>query len=176
MRLLSIRSARRGMTLVEVAIAMLISGLVALCMLALLIGGIDGWGRGTSKMYAETSASLAAQKIAQEIRDAQSASTASGTLTVTLPLESSDANGEYCYSRGTAGQVRQYFVRNGKLMRSVAGNESVVLNRVSQVSFAVSGADISITATGTEQAGVWRPGTLRDRQATVRVRLRNYSI
>ena len=171
MRFSSSDSRIRGTTLFEITVAMLIAGVLAIGMLALLIGGLDGWAHGTSRMYAESSAGLAAQKVAQEIRDGQSASVASGKLTVTLPLESSDANGEQCYNKGVAGQVREYFVRDGKLMRTVDGAESVVLSRISAALFTVSGPSVTITVTGTEQVG----SKVSTKQATARALLRNQS-
>ena len=175
MKLPALRGSSRGMTLVEVLVVLVVVGLVSSAVIALLLGGLDGWARGTSKAYAETSASIGAQKLSQEIRDAQSASVSAGppaTLTVVFPQESVDGSGETCYSRGVIGQTREYYVPTGSttLKRRISGVESVVLERVSGAAFAVSGANVTVTITGMEQVST----SVANKQSTARVRLRNF--
>jgi len=156
-------------------VVIFIAGIATTSVMAMLVGSMDGWTRGTSNDYAQTSVSIGLQKLSQEIREAETASVASGRLTVVMPLKTTGANGEVFYNRGTAGESRTYYVANGELRRSVGGVVSVVLKRISAATFLTNGPNVNITLTSNEREGTAEARrTLEDQTATVRVRLRNY--
>lgn len=153
----------------EIVVASFITLLIAASALAIFNETLWGWSRGTSKAYAETSASVALQKLAQEIRPALSASIASGQLVAVMPQQRTGAHGEVTYNRSATGETRRYYVSGGELKRSVDGVVSTVLTRVSSATFTVAGTTVNISVTGTEQVG--RVTTTK--QFTTRVQLRN---
>ncbi|MDO8681923.1 MAG: hypothetical protein Q7N50_00380 [Armatimonadota bacterium] len=157
-----------GMTLVEVIASVFIAGITGAATVSLLIGGLAGWSKGASGAYAGSSASVAAQKVAMEIREGQSASVTSGVLNVVMPQIDSDANGETCYSRDVEGVTRSYFVSSGSLKRRVGDVESTVLTRVTAASFSVAGPKVTIRITSTEQVGKETATKQADTQALLR--------
>lgn len=156
------------------AVVVFVAGLATVSVMAMIVGSLDAWSRGTSNTYAQTSTSIGAQKLAQEIREGQTASVASDRLTVVLPLQTEGDNDEVFYNRGTPGETRVYYISNGSLKRLVDGVESVVLTRVSAATFVVSGANVTVTLTSNESEGTADVRSkLQDKTATVKVRLRN---
>lgn len=159
------------MTMVETMVLISMVALIGGGSLGILMGGLTGWSRGSSTSYADTSASLAAQKVAIEIRDGQLGSVASNRLTVTLPQETTGANQESCYNRGVSGQTRQYWLSGANLMRTVAGADSIVARGVSSATFSVSGPRVTIIIDGREQNGRYTT----TKTVAIMVRLRNFN-
>ena len=171
------------MTLIEISVALVIAAIISISATTLLMGSLDGWSRGTSETYSATSASIAAQKVAQEIRDGESASVASGRLTVVIPQKTTGAHNEIYYTRGVAGDTRIYYYDSAtsSLKRSVNGAVSTLLRRISGATFTASGKVVTITISSWEKVGdstTRQDGTIPHggdgtRQAYARVHLRN---
>lgn len=163
---------RRGMTLIEVLVTGAVLSMVAVTLLSLLIYTLRGWSSGTSKEGATSSATIALQKLCNDVRDGKEASISSGSLVVTFPSKLTDGGTQqtiYDLS-GSDPATRTYRIREGNLERVVSGTASVLGKGVSSATFGVSGGTVTITLTSTEQVG----SCTNTRELTSRVVLRNY--
>jgi Tfp pilus assembly protein PilV len=163
---------RSGATLVEMLVALGILTLIGGVLLALINGSLSGWSSGASAAYADSSASIAVQKLATEVRDGASAAATTGVLTMTYPATLSDpGTGETLYSPGGTGQTRSYLLSSGNLIRRVGGVDTILVRNISTLDFTgttVGAVRVSITAS--EQVGK----ITTQRTNTARIGLRNY--
>lgn len=152
---MTLKRNNRGMTAVEALISLSVASAVGVALAAILSLSMSGFGSGTSKEASVNSATIALQKLANEIRDAKSATVSGGVLTVTFPLKVQDpTTGEYVYDLSANDPVaRSYYVNNGNLVRNVAGRISIVARGIVSVTFATSGRDVQITLRSEEQVG-----------------------
>lgn len=159
-----------------VFIAMLSTALVSL-----LLHSMEGWASGTGQADVTSSATIALQKLSNDIRDAKSATitttnTFNDTLTVTFPGTITDPNtGEHIYDLNSANTTtRTYYIWNGELVRSAGGNITTLARYVPLVRFdrdyKMAGLVIAVTLTGQEKVGT----CTSKRQVTGRIALRNY--
>lgn len=167
-----ILSNKRGMTAVEVIVAMSILALVGMGLLTMLVQSLRGWGNGTSNEAANSTATTAMQRLSYDIREARSATTNGSQLTVTFPLALADpVTHETAYDSSLNDPVtRSYYVSNGNLVRNIGGTITTLRRGVSSVSFVTTADSAEITVTATQQMGT----SVCSQQATGRVTFRNY--
>jgi hypothetical protein len=101
-------SRRRGVTLVEAVIGSGLLLLVAAGVVALSVAGTNAWSSNSSQMMADGSASMALQRLSQEVRSGLRASVSpDGTrLSVVLPWRNSEGD----YDRFTDGATVTYYL------------------------------------------------------------------
>jgi prepilin-type N-terminal cleavage/methylation domain-containing protein len=163
---------RRGMTLVEVIVAIGILALVGACLISTLLQGLRGWSNGAGDEAANSTATTALPRLAYDIREARSATTNGSQLTATFPLVLTDPSSHETAYDPTANDpvTRSYYVSNGNLVRDVGGTVTILRRGVSSVLFATAANSVEITVTATQHLGT----TDRTQQATGRVGFRNY--
>jgi prepilin-type N-terminal cleavage/methylation domain-containing protein len=167
---------KRGMTLVEVIVAMGVISLLSACLLAMLMQGLRGWSSGAGDEAANSTATTALQRLAYDIREARSATANGSQLIVTFPLTIVDpSTHETAYDATLNDPVtRSYYVdANGNLVRSVAGVTTILRRGVTSVSFGTAANSVEITVTAKQQLG--RADEERTQQASGRVSFRNYN-
>lgn len=125
--------AQRGVTLVElltvgVLFTMLLTGIITI-----QLGVSAEFARGSAKMTADSEASVALQKMSQEIRNGLRAYVEGPTeLRVRMPALNSQGD----FDRYQSGSLIRYFLMEGSLYRQVDGTPSAVLvSGVSAVAF-----------------------------------------
>lgn len=162
----------RGFSLVEMLIAVAVISMASVVLVSLITGALTGWSSGTSKDTASSNATLAMQRLANEIRDGRIAYAYSNTLVVYFPMSITDeATGMVTYDKSASDPVpRIYYVADGNLVRSVQGVTSVVARGISSATFGASGGMVSITLVSSEQVG----HSQSQCQVTGRVTLRNF--
>lgn len=165
--------SKRGMTLVEVIVAMGVLALVGACLTSVLIQGLRGWSSGAGDEAANSIATTALQRLAYDIREARTATTNGSTLTVTFPLTITDpSTGQTAYDSALNDPVpRTYYVDgSGNLVRNVGGAITILRRGVTNVTFAAASNSVEITVTATQHLGT----SDRIAHATGRVTFRNY--
>lgn len=163
---------KRGMTAVEMLISVAVLSVIGTALVAILAHSITGFSSGVSHEASISQATIALQKLANEIREAKSATVSGEALVVTFPLAVEDpSTGERIYDISANDPVtRSYYVSNGNLVRSVNGTVSIVARGISSATFATSGRDVYITLTSSEQVG----RKAASAQVTGRIALRNF--
>ncbi|MGQ9454423.1 MAG: hypothetical protein ACUVRS_07715 [Armatimonadota bacterium] len=131
-----------------------------------------GFSSGVSHEVSISQATIALQKLANEIREAKSAAVLGEALVVTFTLEVEDpSTGESVYDiSANDPTTRTYYVSNGNLVRSVNGVVSVLARGISSATFATSGRSVYVTLTSSEQVG----RKTASAQETGRIALRNF--
>lgn len=165
---------RRGVTLIEVMIAIAILSMAGSAFLAILIHSLRGWSSGTSKDAASSQVTIALQKLENEIRDGRIASTSEDakTLTVTFPRKNTDpGSDETVYDLSLNDPTpRSYYISDGNLVRDVGGTITIVTRGISEAQFGASGGSVTVTLTSSDQVGM----STSTQQANGRIYLRNY--
>lgn len=156
----------------EILIGVGILSLVGIAMVAMISQSLTGWSSATSQEFASSGATIALQKLSNEIRDGRQATISSGNLVVSFPRTLTDGTtGQVIYDRSASDPVpRIYYVSDGNLMRSVGGVSTIVSKGISSAAFESWGGTVSITVTATEQVG----RSCTEHQAAGRVALRNF--
>jgi len=171
---MSAKHRRKGMTLIEMVVTVLILTMAAAAFLAMSISSLRGWSSGTSKETSNSQVTIATQKLANEIRDARTAtvSTDKKTLTVTFPrLLTDPTTHEQIYDLSANDPTpRSYYISNGNLVRNAGGQITILARGVTAAEFGASGGTVSITLTSSEQVGTYQSSD----QVTSRITLRNY--
>lgn len=173
MRLTSkLLKTNRGATLVEVMVVIGIVTLICGVLLMLVNGTLGTWSSSASTAYADSSASIAVQKLARDIRDGASASLDGSTLVVVFPATLSDTggNGETLYSPGAIGATRRYLLSNGNLIRRVGGTDTILARGIHSLDFSATLGVVTVTLVAREQVGK----STTSKTSTTRVTLRNY--
>ncbi|MGQ9580010.1 MAG: hypothetical protein ACUVT8_03585 [Armatimonadota bacterium] len=131
-----------------------------------------GFSSGVSHEVSISQATIALQKLANEIREAKSAAVLGEALVVTFTLEVEDpSTGESVHDiSANDPTTRTYYVSNGNLVRSVNGVVSVLARGISSATFATSGRSVYVTLTSSEQVG----RKTASAQETGRIALRNF--
>jgi len=162
----------KGSTLIEVMMSAAMIATISVVLVALLIHALSGWSSGASHDFANSQATIAMQKLCNEIRDARTATVSSGVLTVVFPKRNTDPDtGEVVYDLSANDPVtRSYYVSDNKLYRSVSGDNSVVTSDVSSVVFGSSGPRVTITLTAQQHIGK----STSEQQIISTVALRNF--
>jgi hypothetical protein len=160
------------MTAVEVMISISILSMAGICLVAILIQSLAGWSSGTSRDTSTGQATIALQRLSNDIRDGKSASVSNGVLTVVFPLALQDATtGERIYDLSSDDPTpRHYYTTGSDLVRSVGGTTSIIGRGVSAATFAAGGGAVTVSLTSSEQVGK----CVSTQQVTGRVALRNY--
>lgn len=162
----------RGVTLVEITVVSGILILVGGVLLALVNGTLGAWSSGASTAYADSSASIAVQKLANEVRDGSSASLDGSQLVVNFPSRVTDHDtGEVLYSPGGISETRQYLLSNGNIVRRIGGVDTIMARGIHSFDISATFGVVTVTVTAREQVG----RSTVDSTSTARVTLRNYS-
>ncbi len=161
----------KGVTVVEALISVSVVSLIGTALVALLVHSLAGFGSGASQEASISQATIALQKLANDIREAKSATVSGGVLTVTFPLRiQNPATGEYIYDlTGESPTTQRYYVSNGNLVRNVGGNTSILARGITSATFAASAREVYATLTSEEQVGKGKASTV----VTGRIALRN---
>ena len=164
----------RGVTLIEVAVSIVILTMAGAALLAMLVGSVRGWSSGISKDTVNSRATVAMQKLANDIRDARTATASEDnhTLTVTFPVLLTDPETqEQSYHPSENDEVsRHYYVSSGNLVRDAGGDITVIGRGVTSAEFGASGGTVTVTLESSEQVGT----KVSTQQVTGRVSLRNF--
>lgn len=166
-------ASRRGMTLVEVIVAMGVLALVGACLMSVLMQGLRGWSSGAGDEAANSVATTALQRLAYEIREARTATTTGAVLTVTFPLAITDpSTNETAYAPSlTIRSLAHTTLTTTATSCATRGGVITILRRgVTSVTFAAAPNSVEITVTATQHLGA----SDRTGQAKGRVTFRNY--
>lgn len=157
--------------MVEIMVVMAIVTLICSGLLMLVNGTLGTWSSSASTAYADTSVSVAIQKLANDIRDGSTASLSGSDLLVNFPAKISDTgNSETLYSPGAIGETRTYLLLNGNLVKRVGGVDTILARGVHSVGFSATLGVVGVTLVVREQVG--KSTVLRTGNA--RITLRNY--
>ena len=146
----SLRKFRRGFNLVEIIIA---SGMMIFILAGLVATGVasgNQWAINKTKTSADNDASLALQRLTEEVRAGIKASVSSDskTLTVTMPAVNSAGD----YDRYTNGATWTFYVSNKKLYRKIGTGTAVRLGKnITGISFALGAGTAQVIATVTSR-------------------------
>lgn len=165
----------KGMTLIELVVVVAIIAIASTALIALIINSLDGWSKGTSYNSAAGSATIAMQKLCNEIRDGRSAVATSNYLTVTYPLKITDAHTHeqvYDPSANSTVVVAYYLTSTGNLVKNSNGSITVIAKKISTAAFGANGGLVTITLKSTDQMGAKKNESTQ--QVNGNVTLRNY--
>jgi hypothetical protein len=156
------------MTLVEVMIVLGIISMLTSALMSLFITSLWSWDRGSAKGPADTTASIALQKVARAIDEGMSATVSGGQLTVQLPA----VNNEGDYDRTTNGNTVTIYLTGTTLYEQInAGTATVLSKNISAATFTYSSGTVTVTLTAQYQTGERAMTT----QMSQVVELRNYT-
>lgn len=160
-----------GTTLLEMLVTLGILTLVCSILLALVNGSLTSYSSGASTAFANSSASIAIQKLENDIRDGATASVSGSTLTINFPATEEDGTThEVLYSPGGTTTSRQYLMSSGNLVRRISGNDTILARSVTAVTFTATLGVVTATITTEEQVGA----KTTQRTSAASIALRNY--
>jgi hypothetical protein len=171
-----LRLNSRGTTAIETMISLAVIMVTSFAMLSMLSQGMKVWCKGTSQETATSSATVTLQKLCNEIRDGKSAIVTGAyndVLTVSFPLViTNPSTGEKTYSlSGTDPAVRIYSRKNGNLVRTVNGVDTIIGRGISQVEFGADNGEVNVKKlTVSHQVGM----KTSTQTVAARVSLRNF--
>jgi len=166
---------RKGMTLVETVLAMVIMCMIGAGLVTTLVQSLRGWSSGAGDEAANSAATIAVQKLAYDIRDARKATAANNQLTVTFPLKVTDSiTNETVYDPVANDPVtRTYYVNaSGNLVRVVNGVTTVLAKNLSPTQCILTGSNgiADVIMVSVRQVGM----KSCTQQAKARISLRNF--
>ena len=160
---------RRGATLPEVAImaasfSILLAGLVTMG-----ISAGSEWSRGSSRIMADNDASMAVQRIAQEMRDGASGTVSTDKLRVTVQMPYKDTTTGF-YDRFRSGDTVTYYRdTTGNLYKQVNQNTPLLIGRnLRELSFDGGGEQVTIRLQTWSKTGTKESRTEYSTQVTFR--------
>ena len=160
------------MALIELMISVSIVSIAGIAFVALLTHSLRAWSAGTSEEEATSSATIALQKLANDIRDGKATVISSDqhTITVTFPRLMTDPNNdESVYDPSSSDLVtRSYYVSSGNLVRKIGSDITILARGISEITFGASGGIVNAT--------IVQPFGSNDKTYIVRsqISLRNY--
>jgi len=162
----------KGFTLVETVTATGLSTMILICLMTLLISSIYGWSKGVSRNTAMETATMASQRLSNDMRDGMSASVYSGVLTVLFPGTVTDSsNGETVYDLASSATTsRSYLVTNKVLVRRENGSDTVIARNITSASFSIQGQSVVTSIQSLDNSGSYSSSAL----VNGKVLLRNY--
>ncbi len=141
---------RRGFNLVEVVIA---AGLMLFVLAGIIATGIASttqWAVSKTKTSADNDASLALQRLTEEVRTGIKATVSSDSKTLTITMPAVNSAGDY--DRYTNGASWQFYQSNGNLYRKIGTGTAVRLGKnITSVSFALGSGTAQVIATVTSR-------------------------
>jgi len=171
---MKITKRRAGITLLELVVSIAILSMASAALFAILLGSLRGWSVGTSKESANSHATIALQKLGNDVREARSAQVSEdgGTLEVTFPalIEDPTTHQQIYDLSANDPTPRYYYVTDNNLFRSVGGQAVIFGRGISSVQFGAAGGAVTIDLQSTEQVGT----VTSSQSVTGRVYLRNY--
>ena len=141
---------RRGFNLVEVIIA---AGILTFILAGIIATGIASstqWAISKTKTSADNDASLALQRLTEEVRAGIKASVSSDSKTLTITMPAVNSAGDY--DRYTNGAIWSFYASNGKLYRKIGtGTATRLGNNITGASFALGAGTAQVVATVTSR-------------------------
>jgi type II secretory pathway pseudopilin PulG len=162
----------KGFTLIETVITTSLSTMILICMMSILMASIYGWSKGIARNTSTETATVAAQRLCNDIRDGKSASVSGGTLTVLFPTMITDSTtGESMYNLSSTYMVpRSYLLINTNLIRRVGETDTVIARNINRITFSVQGPSVSAVLRSADQSGRYTS----TEEVSSKVLLRNY--
>ncbi len=164
------RSTRRGAGLVEVIV---VSGLFVVLLFGLVTVGVNAasqYATDSSKMMADSDASMALQSIARDVRNGIRATVSSDGRSITVVMPVVNTQGDY--DRYAEGSLARYFLNTTtkRLCKQVGTNTPTTLgDNITDVQFTASGSEIGISLTARMRNG----GKTKQTVLSTNVALRN---
>ena len=159
---------RRGVTILEAAMAGSLMTIVMVGVVGLSISSGRTWSHGSARVLSEDSASLALQRISQDIRSGSSASVDSTGKILTITSSSTNTAGDFDRT-SLAATTTRYYVSSEALYRQFGTTTPIRLaTKVTGVSFAVNGQGVAITLTSKQKAGTKETTALYQSEVTLR--------
>jgi Tfp pilus assembly protein PilW len=159
---------RRGVTILEAAMAGSLMTIVMVGVVGLSITSGRTWSRGSARIVSEDSASIALQVISQDIRGGSSASVDSTGKILTITSASTNAAGDYDRT-SLAGTTTRYYVSSEALFRQFgSATPRRLATKVTGVSFAVNGQRVAITLASKQKVGTKETTSLFQSEVTLR--------
>ncbi len=162
----------KGFTMIETVTATGLSTMILICLMTLLISSIYAWSKGVGRNTAIETATMASQRLGNDMRDGMSASVYNGMLTVVFPGKVTDSsNGETMYDlTSSATTYRYYLVTNKTLVRRENGTDTVIARNIISASFSIQGESVVTSLRSLDSSGSYSSSALVDSK----VLLRNY--
>lgn len=161
---------RRGSTLAEVITATGLLTMLLGAMVALTVNASAEWTQGSSKMSADSDASMAMQTLASDARVGIRATISANAQELTVIVPVKNAQGDYDRYVEDPTAIR-YFLSNGSLCRQKGAAAATILaRRVNSIRFAMgsSSSQVNITLTAQQRAGMRYQTTTYETQITLR--------
>jgi prepilin-type N-terminal cleavage/methylation domain-containing protein len=159
---------RRGLTAVEVLVALGIFTVLGTGLYSLFSMSLDQWSFGSGKSESDDTASQVLQSVIRTIEDGKTASSSLLGLAVRLPGKNDQGD----YERSLNGDMIYHRLLNGNLYRQVnSTTATVIATGVQSFTYSVVGGNVTLTLTISRQSGMRTSAT----SFTQRVALRNYS-
>lgn len=147
---ISVRKTRRGFNLVELIIA---SGILSFILAGLVATGIASstqWAISKTKTSADNDASLALQRLTEEIRAGIKATVSSDSKSLSVVMPAVNSAGDY--DRYTNGATWTFYQSNGKLYRKIGtGTATRLGSNITGVSFSLGAGTAQVIATVTSR-------------------------
>jgi prepilin-type N-terminal cleavage/methylation domain-containing protein len=181
-----VATAKRGFTLIEVLVVMVIIGLVGVGVMVVYVSGAGLAVRSTNKATAEAELSRALSKMSEDIRAARQVSSA-GTARIELALPQVDSDTDRLILPQRTGGYAAYYLsdtsgaagRTGNyLWRAVKGTaqsdqwfpQRLVAEKINQLSFAYSADGTQVTVTAQATVGKGRRQAVNKQSSLVKLR------
>ena len=165
-----IRTNRRGTSLAEVITATGLLTMLLGAMVALTVNASAEWTQGSSKMMADSDASMAMQTLAADARTGIRATISANAQELTVIVPVKNAQGDYDRFVEDPAGIR-YFLSSGNLCRQKGAAAATILaRRVNSVRFVMgsSNSQVNVTLTAQQRAGTRYQTTTYETQITLR--------
>lgn len=141
---------RRGFNLVEVIIAAGIMMFILAGVIATGIASTTQWAVNKTKTSADNDASLALQRLTEEVRTGIKAAVSSDSKTLTITMPAVNSAGDY--DRYTNGASWSFYQSNGSLFRKIGTGTAVQLGKnITGATFALGSGSAQVVATITSR-------------------------
>lgn len=158
---------RRGATLIEILV---VSALFLTLLSSLLTMGMTattGYSANSSKMMADDNASLALQRMTQEIRSGLRVTVDANAEGVTVVMPRVNSEGDY--DRFSDGIQVRYYLEGGRLYRKQGlGTPTIAGRNVSAARFSMEGTQLDIELTCSQKIGTRQGTTTLATEVTLR--------
>ena len=126
------RKNKKGFSLIEMMVVVIILGLIVLGLVTFFTGGAKSWVAGQSQLEAQRNSRQAIDRMVREIREGKNITTGSETsITVSVPHFDVNGNIDFCNS------VNYYWSGNiwYPINRIVSSGTNVLINNVQSLAF-----------------------------------------
>jgi hypothetical protein len=158
---------RRGVSITEAVVASFVFMIMLAGLVGMGVNAMNQWSFGSSKVMADNDAILALQALSRDVRGGIRATVDANGTTLSVVMPAVNSQGDY--DRFTDGVTVNYYAQNGKLWRqSGVASATVLAKKINSATFAVSGSQIQIRTTSTQQYGTRSGNTTLTTQITLR--------